>query len=166
MRIAIPADLEPICNIMRCPDVQKQQYRIDEVLWLEFAKKTILATQPADNRIDVVVVSGTVVGYLVSRRQVYRHSEYAYLSFNLDPEFWGRGLMEIALRKIINELFQKERVQGVMVECFFGNSQCQRLLQKLSFRSVPIPISERLLCLATRLPIRWVLRFWLSKDSV
>jgi len=166
VRIAIRADLEPIRLIMRCPDIHENQYRIDESLWLEFAEKTILATQPAENRIDVLDVAGSVVGYVVTRRQVYRDSQYGYLSFNLLPECWGRGFMEIAIRKIIHELFQEERVHGVMVECFSGNSQCQRLLQKLSFRSVPIPVFERLVCLVTRLPIRWVLRFWLSKDSV
>ena len=166
VRIAILSDLEPIRLIMLCPEVQRNQYRIDEMLWLEFAEKTILASQPAESRIDVLDVAGTVVGYLVSRRQVYRDSEYAYLSFNLLPEFWGHGFMAIAIRKIIHELFQKKRVHGVMVECFSGNAQCQRLLQKLSFRSVPIPVFERLVCLATRLPIRWVLRFWLSKESV
>ena len=165
VRPAVEADLEPMCIIRRCPLVQKNQYWIEEASWLMFCEQVIQAKEPGGTRIDVLEVTGEVVGYVITRCQVRKKSRFGYFSFNLLPEFWGRGLMERALRTILTEFFQDERSEGATIECFSGNKQCRRLMQRLSFTPVPIPILERLFCLITRLPIRWVMRFWLSKES-
>ena len=165
VRPAVEADLEPMCVIKRCPLVQKNQYWIEEASWLVFASKVIQAKEPHGTRIDVLEVTGEVVGYVITQCQVRKKSQFGYFSFNLLPELWGRGLMESALMTIFTEFFQDERSVGGTIECFSGNKQCRRLMQKLSFTPVPIPILERLFCLITRLPIRWVVRFWLNKES-
>ena len=162
LRPAEIADLLAICSIMRRPEVRKNQYWINDARWHEFAEATIRSEEASETKIDVIEVNGNVAGYVVTRRQVYRNHKHVYLSFNLQPELWGRGLMNNALKTCITDLFLDGQTEGAMVECFSGNHRCRRLLQKLAFESVPIPVVERLSCLVSRLPIRWVLRYWLS----
>lgn len=165
VRPAVVADLEPMAAIRRRPQVQANQYWLVEAFWLDYAESVILAQQSGTTYYYVLEVSGSVVGFVTIQSLMRKEVQYGYFSFNLLPEFWGQGHMEKAVRTIFGEFFLNEDNQGAMAECFSGNRQCQRLLSKLSFVSVPTPISERLSMWISCRPLRWVKRFWLSKES-
>ena len=165
VRPAVVADLEPMAEIRRCPQVQKNQYRLIEAFWLDYSESVIMAQASGTIHYYVLEVAGAVVGFVTVQSIVHQKRQYGYFSFNLHPDYWGQGLMERALRKIFAEFFRAEENQGAMIECFSGNHQCQRLLAKLSFTQVPIPLATRLSMWISHRPIRWILRFWLSNDS-
>ena len=165
VRPAVVADLETMAEIRRFPEVQKNQYWLFEAFWLDYSESVIMAQASGTTQYYVLEVAGAVVGF-VTVQSIMRHKRnYGYFAFNLHPDHWGKGFMERALRTIFAEFFQVEDNQGAMIECFSGNHQCQRLLAKLSFTPIPIPFATRLSMWITHRPIRWVLRFWLSKES-
>jgi RimJ/RimL family protein N-acetyltransferase len=165
VRPAVVADLEEMAKIRRCPEVQKNQYWLVEAFWLDYSESVIMAQASGTTYYYVLQVSDTVVGFVNLQSIMRKELKYGYFSFNLHPDFWGQGLMERALRTIFAEFFQVEENRGAMIECFSGNHQCQRLLAKLCFVSVPIPFATRLSMWISHQPLRWVLRFWLSKES-
>ncbi len=165
VRPAVVTDLEPMAEIRRCPEVQKNQYWLNEAFWLLYSESVIMAQASGTIQYYVLEVAESVVGFVTVQSIMRRKRKYGYVSFNLHPAHWGKGFMERALRTIFAEFFQVEDNEGAMIECFSGNHQCQRLLAKLSFTSIPIPFATRLSMWISHRPIRWVRRFWLSKES-
>jgi RimJ/RimL family protein N-acetyltransferase len=164
VRPAIVADLAGIANIRRCPQVQKNQYLLQEHSWWSFAEEAIRA-ESSSLRYHILEISGKTVGFVVMHCIANQDTQFGYVSFNLLPDLWGQGHMEKALRILFAEFFREEDKRGVMVECFSGNMQCRRLLQKLNFAQIPIPIIERLAAWFRLWPMRWVVRFWLSREE-
>ncbi|MCR9120317.1 MAG: GNAT family N-acetyltransferase [bacterium] len=82
--------------------------------------------------------------------------------WNLDPEFWGRGIMAQSLTILLTRFFDREGVGQVIVECFADNERCQRLLHRLCFVQVSIPIIERVSNAYLNRSLRWNKRFQLD----
>ena len=165
VRPAVVSDLEPMAEIRRCPEVQKNQYWLNEAFWLVYSESVIMAQASGTIQYYVLEVAGAVVGFVTVQTIMYQKRKYGYFSFNLHPDYWGKGFMERALRTIFAEFFQEEDNEGAMIECFSSNHQCQRLLAKLSFTPVKVPLATRLSMWISHRPIRWIRRFWLSKES-
>lgn len=63
-----------------------------------------------------------------------REHRYATVSYVLDKQYWGRGLMPEALRSMIGFAFKLHPLHRVEAEVVSPNTASMRVLQKLGFR--------------------------------
>ena len=64
----------------------------------------------------------------------YRHNASALLSYDLNPQFWHRGIMTEALRATLTFAFGQGAVNRVTATTVMGNQASRRLLQRLRFQ--------------------------------
>ena len=62
------------------------------------------------------------------------------LSWNLDPDYWGRGLMTDAVRSVVRELLSESPEARITVSTDPRNDRCIGLLRKCG--CVPIALSD------------------------
>ena len=88
--------------------------------------------RPQSNwRWRVVVIDGATVGdifYFGWKRKIY--------SWNLDPYYWGNGIMPKALELLFSEQFALTANLVIRADCFPNNNQSRRLMEKLGFQQI------------------------------
>ncbi|GKU79186.1 GNAT family N-acetyltransferase [Paenibacillus sp. L3-i20] len=61
----------------------------------------------------------------------------AEIGFDLSPDFWGKGLMQEALQKILNVGFEIMELDYIEATTEHENSRSQKLLEKMGFNREP-----------------------------
>lgn len=56
------------------------------------------------------------------------------IGYVLSKEYWGRGLMTEAVRRVVRWLFEEEQLDFVVAGHFVTNRKSQRVLEKCGFR--------------------------------
>lgn len=74
--------------------------------------------------------------------ETYNEDEYPELSdlkgrsigYVLSKDYWGRGLMPEAVKKVIEYLFDVEKLDFIVISHFDWNKQSQRVIEKCGFK--------------------------------
>jgi RimJ/RimL family protein N-acetyltransferase len=161
LRLAVPDDFAAITDIRQHPLVRPQQYRVHNALWLEILLARLNADVSAQSfewRVTAIHQESSVIGHISEFRTTCKSGISVQLGWNLHPDYWGCGLMTLALTEFINQLFSNEICTSVIADCFSNNERCIRLLHRLGFVETNIGQLERLLICAFRLCPHRILR--------
>jgi len=125
--LAGQADNKKIFDNVR--DLFPHPYTLDEAKkWIKYNA----GIKPPENM--VILVDGKVAGGIGTKKMedVYRkNSEVGYF---LGEEYWGKGIMTIALRKFVEYTFNTFKVKRIFAPVFDYNVASQRVLEKVGFR--------------------------------
>jgi RimJ/RimL family protein N-acetyltransferase len=165
LRPTEPDDLEELVRISKDPQVSAQQYRLGRSFGVEQWRRALFEVGyrgPYTN--STILSEGRIAGFIqrcfwpAARREIR-----AAYSWNLAPEFWGRGLMPAVLTQDFVSHFAEPRLAEIDVDCFRDNLRCVRVLEKLAFRKVFISPFERVESMIRFCSSRWVLRYRLTR---
>jgi [ribosomal protein S5]-alanine N-acetyltransferase len=165
LRETCDADLAQLAAIVSHPSVSINQFRID-IDSLQERFRRLQAQQRDSEHYGwlSICVDGAVVGnatYFISSDCKPLAAE---IGFNLLPDYWGRGIMSRAISQLISRLFDRQGVEIVFANYFRGNVRCQRLLQRLGFRPVSVPLLHRVKVAYATSCLRWIRFNSLSRD--
>ncbi|MDD6098562.1 MAG: GNAT family N-acetyltransferase [Oscillospiraceae bacterium] len=94
----------------------------------------ILNSNPNDTFAYSIDVDGRAVGSIGAFRQRNIHFRTAELGYYLSEEYWGRGLMTIAVKQICEKLFSETDILRIFAEPFENNAGSRRVLEKAGFQ--------------------------------
>jgi RimJ/RimL family protein N-acetyltransferase len=80
----------------------------------------------SNGSIRTIVVSGQVVGYLAH----FKRKDLPEVSYELGPQYWGRGYATKALQQFLKEL----TIRPLYARVFKNNAPSIRVLEKCGFR--------------------------------
>ena len=102
--------------------------------------RTILGHFIRGNHVIVLEYQGKVIGSLGIEK--YNEAHYPELApyqgreigYVLSRDYWGRGLMPEAVQRVIQWLFEEEKLDFILVGHFDWNRQSQRVIEKCGFQ--------------------------------
>ena len=94
----------------------------------------ILNSNPNDTFAYAIDVDGRAVGSIGAFRQGNIHFRTAELGYYLAEEYWGRGIMTIAVKQICEKLFAETDILRIFAEPFDCNVGSRRVLEKAGFQ--------------------------------
>lgn len=94
----------------------------------------ILNLNPNDTFAYAIDVDGRAVGSIGAFRQRNIHFRTAELGYYLSEEYWGRGIMTIAVKQICEKLFSETDILRIFAEPFENNAGSRRVLEKAGFQ--------------------------------
>lgn len=94
----------------------------------------ILNSNPNDTFAYAIDVDGRAVGSIGAFRQRNIHFRTAELGYYLSEEYWGRGIMTIAVKQICEKLFSETDILRIFAELFENNAGSRRVLEKAGFQ--------------------------------
>ncbi len=94
--------------------------------------ENVLSHDPA--KILAIVVQGEAVGSIGVFPQQDIHCVNAEMGYWLSEEWWGRGIMSAAIRRMVDYGFSTFTVDRIFARPFGSNTASQRVLQKAGFR--------------------------------
>lgn len=94
----------------------------------------ILNSDPKDTFAFAIDVDGKAVGSIGAFRQGNIHFRTAELGYYLSEEYWGRGIMTIAVRQLCEKLFAETDIIRIFAEPFDYNIGSRRVLEKAGFQ--------------------------------
>lgn len=94
----------------------------------------ILNSNPNDTFAYAIDVDGRAVGSIGAFRQRNIHFRTAELGYYLSEEYWGRGIMTIAVKQICEKLFSETDILRIFAEPFENNAGSRRVLEKAGFQ--------------------------------
>lgn len=94
----------------------------------------ILNSNPNDTFAYAIDVDGRAVGSIGAFRQKNIHFRTAELGYYLSEEYWGRGIMTIAVKQICEKLFSETDILRIFAEPFENNAGSRRVLEKAGFQ--------------------------------
>lgn len=124
------------------PGVARVRYKYSTILWN-----------------DVVVGS---ISYHWVRTSAGTES---HCGWNLDPDYWGRGIMSTALLLWMERHFAAYDSLGIVADCFYNNARCLRLLKRLQFQQEHVGFFERVMTMAQTNCGRWIVRHRLTRRT-
>ncbi|MGN1094143.1 MAG: GNAT family N-acetyltransferase [Candidatus Neoclostridium sp.] len=80
-----------------------------------------------------VCVDDKAVGSVGAFRQSNIHYKTAELGYYLAEEYWGKGIMTSAVRRLCETLFRETDIIRIFAEPFAGNAGSRRVLEKAGF---------------------------------
>lgn len=165
IRDTVESDLLDIFRIRTDPLVAVHQLRLTTGDDLDFWRQQLFG----DRRNAAVVFKCTTI---LDDRVVIGHISQHHLKqgdwttcecgFNLAPQYWGRGIMRMALSRLFDAFFEEQGVDLVISDCFADNHRCIRLLSKLGFQRIGIGLLARILIAYQMRCLRWIRRFELT----
>ncbi len=93
-----------------------------------------------------VVCDGKCVGSVGAFRQGNIHSRTAELGYYLAEEYWGRGIMTLAVREICERIFSCSDIMRIYAEPFARNISSCRVLEKAGFKRESILRANAVKC--------------------
>ena len=94
----------------------------------------ILNSNPNDTFAYAIDVDGRAVGSIGAFRQRNIHFRTAELGYYLSEEYWGRGIMTIAVKQICEKLFSETDILRIFAEPFENNAGSRRVLENAGFQ--------------------------------
>jgi len=85
----------------------------------------------------VIVLKNTSqpVGLIYCTHDIHRYNKTAYmLSYKLHRDFWGQGIMPLAVERMLKYLFTVHNATVVTAAHFTDNIRSKRVLEKCGFR--------------------------------
>jgi len=115
-----------------------------------------------------ILVDDELVGHVMQYKLKGPKGPVYHCGWNLEPRFWGRGIMPEALTSLFNRILDTEPSVTIMAACFATNSRGIRVIEKLGFRPCRLEFSMRVGHLIAARGFRKVLQFRLTRlaDSV
>ena len=160
-------DLQHLDRIRAHADVRPHQFRVlpsDASAWRRWIE---INARVGDLwfRCSTIVGDQQVIGY-VSQTLYFAGAEpYAECGWNLHPTHWGRGIMKVALREILQRLFTEQEMSYVTADCFSNNSRCKKLLSKLHFSRIDVPLIERIRMAYQHRCLHWIERYSIDRAA-
>lgn len=118
---------------------------------LEYIRATIDYATPGVEipslglKISSIILDQKFIGHITEQYATDRNGQVrVLLGWNLQPEFWGRGLMVRALSRLFQQRWEARRELVFLACCFSTNRRCLRVIEKLGFQAVKLTIGERL----------------------
>ena len=153
---------------LMCRDDSKEFYRMvdrnrsDLRIWLTWVDE-VTSEEDIKSRYDkcstsksegkslrfFVLHKGSIIGMLAAKR-IDWESSLAELSYSLDPNFRGCGIMTKACRKLIGYLESSLEIRNFEIHTAIGNQASERVAEKLGFKFNKI--QEK----AERLHSKWI----------
>lgn len=162
------SDIEPILRIKQEPHVARFQYHVDIYRYRNLLSRVVHGNNKTGNittRFSTLEQDGQVIGYV-------RHDHIGgpgvglvYCAWNLTSDCWGQGIMNKALTQLFDEWIHTMEIQIVVADHFRSNLRCQRLLDRLQFESIGIPLMERVANACQQLCLHWIVRRRLNADT-
>lgn len=101
----------------------------------EDAASYISAMEKADpNTTFAITVEDRAVGSIAVFRQGNIHAQTAELGYYLAEEYWGKGIMTEAVRRLCGRIFTETDILRIYAEPFSYNVGSRRVLEKAGFR--------------------------------
>lgn len=167
IRETVKADLPIIFQIVTDPRVRPMQFRLSRHDTIEGWTKLLFGAPKSGralSRCTSILRNGSVIGHVNHLHFEVDKQRYCYCGWNLAPEYWGRGIIVRALSKLFDQFFREQQIQAVFSECFASNQRCLRVMEKLNYLPVGIPLHDRLRTLIVRRCLHWLYRFQLTAD--
>ena len=168
IRDTTPDDLPEIFRIQTDPVVRVHQYRFGPNDSLERWTRLLAGHDCAEAsrfRCSTIRLGSAIIGHVTHWHWCIDGLRACQCGWNLDPEYWGQGVMCAALSELFDTLFGVEGVQYVFADCFRNNRRCLRVMEKLGFVPNGIPPYQRLLLAWQMRCLRWILRFRLDAEA-
>ena len=96
--------------------------------------RAMMAADRQDTFAYAVCVDDRAVGSIGAFRQDNIHCRTAELGYYLAEEYWGRGIMTGAARKLCEKLFAETDILRIFAEPFAYNTGSRRVLEKSGFQ--------------------------------
>jgi RimJ/RimL family protein N-acetyltransferase len=161
VRDSILDDLPEVYRVRSHEMVRPHQYRIvpdPDKIWEQWIQQN---ARVGDHwfRVSTILYDQKVAGYVAQTITFTNQQPFADCGWNLAPDYWGRGIMRAALQVILQRLFTEDKMQYVIADCFRNNVRCKRLLSKLHFTQIGIPVFERVKTACQMRCLHWVERY-------
>ena len=95
---------------------------------------SMLSANENDTFAFAITVDNKVVGSIGVFRQENIHRQTAELGYYVAEEYWGRGIMTEAVKKICEYVFCKSDILRIYAEPFAYNAASCRVLEKAGFQ--------------------------------
>jgi ribosomal-protein-alanine N-acetyltransferase len=95
----------------------------------------------------------------------YERARAVQCGWDLDPQYWGRGIMTEALGILFDQFCVNDGISYVLADCFRSNTRCKRVLQKLGFVQVGIPFHHRVFNACWERCLHWIERYRLDAET-
>ena len=95
---------------------------------------SMLSANENDTFAFAIIVDNKVVGSIGVFRQENIHRQTAELGYYVAEEYWGRGIMTEAVKKICEYVFCKSDILRIYAEPFAYNAASCRVLEKAGFQ--------------------------------
>lgn len=167
IRETVEADLPAIFRIVTDPQVRPMQFRLSRHDTIEGWRKLLFGAPTSGralSRCTSIVRNENVIGHVNHSHFEVGQRRFCYCGWNLAPEFWGRGIAVLALSKLFDQFFREQQIHAVFSECFASNRRCLRVMEKLNYIPVGIPLHDRLRTMIVRRCLHWLYRFQLTAD--
>jgi RimJ/RimL family protein N-acetyltransferase len=154
-------DVPNLADICRHPLVRPHQFKLAPNL--EDGFRHLLSVDRfhggMEHRFSSIDCDQRLVGYITHGHYRFRGHGVARLGWNLDPEYWGRGIMSAALSILFDRCASEHETQFYIADCFRQNTRCKRVLAKLGFVPVRMPWFERIVTALSQECLHWIERF-------
>lgn len=166
LRPTVDSDLPMIFKIVGNPSVAPFQYPLKSTTFDDWCEEYEQSKKSSFYRVEhlTILYDGQPAGTLLSNFRKEQDYEFVYAGWNLDPAFWGKGIMTLALAQSFGEFLDSDETRIVIADCFPTNERCLRLLDRLGFQRSSITLWERIRTAYTLGAFRWTWRFVLSQD--
>ncbi len=94
----------------------------------------MLSTDENETFAFAITVDGKVIGSIGIFRQGNIHRQVAELGYYIAEEYWGKGIMTEAVKKICGYVFDKSDIIRIYAEPFAYNVASCRVLEKAGFQ--------------------------------
>lgn len=127
-RLAIIANNQKIADCLR--DGFPHPYSIDDA-----RQFILLARQEGNNsRLFAIEINGAVAGSIGAYLKENVHRKNAELGYYLAEEYWGKGIMPNAIRRMTQYLFENFDINRIYAQPFARNTGSRKALEKAGFR--------------------------------
>lgn len=93
----------------------------------------MLTAEQNDTFAFAVTADGKVAGSIGAFRQGNIHSRTAELGYYLAEEYWGKGIMTLAVKQLCDYVFSHSDILRIYAEPFAHNAASRRVLEKAGF---------------------------------
>ena len=80
----------------------------------------------------IIIYDNKPVGHIIADRENKKKDNSIELSYNLHPDYWGKGIMKEAIEMVSDYLFKY--YDNIIISYCTGNEKAKRLLDKLNFK--------------------------------
>ena len=125
--LVVQADNKKIFDNVR--DLFPHPYTLNEAKrWIKYNSNI----DPTENM--VILVDGKVAGGIGTRKMEDVYRKNIEVGYFLGQDYWGKGIMTIALQKFVEYIFNTFDVARIFAPVFDYNIASQRVLEKAGFR--------------------------------